>query len=139
MKIQILTTADYASVDSATGKMNILGIFNRINAQQFPTTHPRMVLALKLAADSPTESGEPRSILLRLTDEDGKELFQIATVVQMPRDQFGIRQDANLTIEFNALEFPHPGTYEFAVLEDGEKIGETVINLVQMPGSVSAK
>jgi len=132
MKIKIFTTADYANVDPGTGKLNILGAFNRIAASQFPTKHPRMVLALRLGANSPLEDAQPHDVKVVLTDEDGLELFQINTTVQLPVDTTGTRQDANWTIEFNALEFPHPGVYEFSVMEDGEQIGETTIDLIQI-------
>lgn len=132
MKIQMLITADYATVDVATGKVHILGAFTRIGAQQFPHIHNRMAVAVKLAADSLTESTEPRNFELILTDEDGIELFQMTHVVRLPRDEKGNRADAYVMLELNKLEFPHSGVYEFSVFIDGEKIGDTPITLAQL-------
>jgi hypothetical protein len=130
MKSQVLLTADYASVDQATGKLNILGAFNRIFAKQFPAVHPRMALVAKLVASDFAETTEPRPIEVTLTDADGTELFQVTGMVQLPIDKKGFRQDANIIVEINAIEFPRPGTYEFIVKCEHEVIGETTIELV---------
>jgi hypothetical protein len=132
VKIQMLITADYASVDIATGKLNILGAFSRINAKTFPVVHPRMALALKLVADNYNEPTTMRSLEIILSDADGNELMQVSGGVQIPRDERGNRRDANVILELNALEFPHPGIYEFAVYIDAQKIDDTTIELVQL-------
>ncbi len=46
MKIPMMVTADYATVDPVTGKLHILGVFRSISAQSFPCKHSRMCLAL---------------------------------------------------------------------------------------------
>ncbi len=51
-------------------------------------------------------------------------------MVQLPIDKKGFRQDANIIVEINAIEFPRPGTYEFIVKCEHEVIGETTIELV---------
>jgi hypothetical protein len=132
MKIQMLITADYASVDIATGKLNILGAFTRINAKQFPVVHHRMAVVVKLTADSLTETTDRRNFELILTNEDGVELFQASCPVQIPRGEKGVRHDANVLLELNALEFPNAGVYEFSVYIDEEKVGDTSIELVQV-------
>jgi hypothetical protein len=131
MKIQMLIVADYASVDLATGKLNILGAFTRINAKQFPTIHNRLAVAVKLTAEDPLENTQPRNFRLVLTDDDGLDLFQLSNVVSLKRDANANLQDANVIIEINALEFPHPGIYEFGVYIDDKKIGDTPIQLTQ--------
>lgn len=131
MKIQMFVIADYASVDLATGKLNILGAFTRITAKQFPVIHNRLAVAIKLAADSPLETTRPRNFRLVLTDADGQELVQVSGAVGIPRDENGNRQDANVILELNALEFPHPGVYEFSVYIDDEKLDDASIELLQ--------
>lgn len=134
MKNQVLLTADFASIDQATGKMNILGAFNRIFAKQFPAVHPRMALAIRLAASEVNETTEPRQIEVTLTNEDGVELFQITGVVQFPIDKRGFRQEVNMVIEINLIEFPQAGSYEFIVKCEGEEeeVARTAIELIQL-------
>ena len=132
MKLQMLIVADYAAADIGSGKLTVVGAFNIIYAQQFPAIHPRLAIAVKLASDNPLETTEPRQFELHLTSEDGIDLFQAATPVQIPRDEKGNRHDANVILEINTLEFPSAGFYEFAIFIDGEKLGDTSIELVQL-------
>ncbi len=127
-------TADYATVDQATGKLNVLGAFNRIFAQSFPAVHPRMSVAIKLVASEPTETSEPRPIEVSLFDADRQSppLFQMSGMVQLPVDNRGFRQDANVLLELNGLEFPRAGTYEFVVTVNGEEIGDAPIELIKI-------
>lgn len=131
MKIRMLVTADYATLDSGNGKVHILGIFTRISTKAFPYRHPRMVVVVRLAPDDLTETTAQRNFDLVLSDADGTELLQASHLVQIPRDPQGNRVDANVLLELNLLEFPHPGLYEFAVYIDGEKLDDTSIELVQ--------
>src|SRR5437899_4423325 len=47
MHLDFAVIADYALVDQA-GKLSVLGIFQHIWVQQFPATHPRLHLVLRL-------------------------------------------------------------------------------------------
>lgn len=132
MKIQMLITADYASIDQASGKLNILGAFNRIWSKVFPAIHQRMVVVVKLVASDPTERTDDRPLEVTLYDADGLALFQVSGMVRLPIDNRGIRQDADVLLEINGLEFPHAGTYEFVVRVDDEKLGESPIELLQI-------
>ena len=44
MKINTVLVADYAKVDPADGKLDILGIFRQIVADEFPVTVRRICL-----------------------------------------------------------------------------------------------
>jgi len=131
MKIQILLTADYATFDHATGKIHILGAFNRIFAKKFPVIHPRMVVVVRFVASEQTETTDSRNILILLSDEDGNNLFQISSIVQLPIDDKGYRRDANIVLELNEFEFPQVGAYEFIIMEDDNRLGETTIEVLQ--------
>ena len=50
MKIPMAFLADEANI-SQEGKLNVLGIFDRIAAAEFPVVHPRMVFAFRVQAD----------------------------------------------------------------------------------------
>ena len=51
MQVKLAVVADYANV-SSEGKLNILGIFDRINVSDLPAAHPQMHLILRLEAHS---------------------------------------------------------------------------------------
>lgn len=131
MKIQILLTADVATIDSASGKINILGAFNKIHAKKFPVIHPRMSLVIRLTASETHEPNGERNIEITLADEDGVTLFGVQTPVQLPMLD-GYRQDANILMELNHLMFPRPGLYEFVVSSEDIRLGETTVELLQI-------
>ena len=49
MNVRLAVLADYANV-TGDGKLNILGIFDRINLLQIPAVHPQMHLVLRIEA-----------------------------------------------------------------------------------------
>lgn len=130
MDLLLFLAADYATVD-ASGKLNILGAFNTINAAQFPTKHQWMHLVVKLRP-AYGEYGDTRQLRIVLVDEDGTELFQIAGDFELPKVKGGERPEYNAVIGLRDLVFPHPGKYEFRLYIDKEQKGELPIQLVQL-------
>jgi hypothetical protein len=49
MEVDLALLADAATID-ASGKLNILGIFDRLTTSSFPTRHPRLSLVLRFSA-----------------------------------------------------------------------------------------
>ena len=47
MKVELYVLCDAATAD-AGGKLNILGVFDRLNAREAPVTHPLCALAVRL-------------------------------------------------------------------------------------------
>src|SRR5438876_1135749 len=72
MILDFAVIADYALVDQA-GKLSVLGIFQHIWVQQFPATHPRLHLVLRLKGKR-TEVGE-HHVQIRLLDEQDAEIL----------------------------------------------------------------
>lgn len=117
MKVTIAVLADYANV-SREGKLNIMGIFNRVTAPQFPTVHPLMHLVLRLSLHN-SESGKRLGITIRLVDADGNRLLEISGEgVMMTQEPGEFFADQVLTLA--NLVFPTPGDYAFDVLVNDE-------------------
>ena len=115
--------ADYANV-TAEGKLNIMGVFQNINAPTFPWIHGQMFLVLTLEA-SLAEAGTTKKMTLKLMTEDGPELFAINQEMQLPKANADPRMKGapittNHILAFQGLRFEKPGTYQFAVLIGGE-------------------
>src|SRR5947199_8432676 len=72
MHLDFAVVADYALVDQA-GKISVLGMFQHIWVQQFPATHPRLHLVLRLRGKR-TEIGE-HQVQIRLLDEQDTEIL----------------------------------------------------------------
>ncbi|MBC7815102.1 MAG: hypothetical protein H7175_28350 [Burkholderiales bacterium] len=130
MQLSLLLLADYATAD-ASGKLNILGVFDKLNARQFPAKHPLMHLVMKFQPEM-REYGETRKLRVILVDEDGREVFQVAVDLAVPVITRGEIPDVNGIIGFRDLPFSKPGLYEFRVLIDKDQVGVAALTVIQM-------
>lgn len=135
MQLTMLITADYASVEQGTGKLNILGAFTRILARDFPVRHRRMAVVVQIRpelGDSPDE----HILRVLLTDADEAEILQVSGPFSLPhRKGEGPRPDFNAVLEINDLIFPYPGTYKLAVFSDDVQLNDTPIEVVAIQKS----
>ena len=74
MEVDLALLADAATIDGA-GKLNILGIFDRLGTSAFPTRHPRLSLVLRFSAGIQELGRHDVAIVLRAPD--GKEVVRI--------------------------------------------------------------
>jgi len=119
MEVSILLLADYANVEQG-GKINVMGIFDRINAPQFPVRHPSMHLVAKLNAEL-GETSQERRITIKLVDEDGRDLAVLLNQpVSVPPGVEGGRPEFRFIMQLRDVVFPNPGTYSFVVLVDND-------------------
>lgn len=105
---------------ASDGKISVLGIFDSINARQFPVVHNRMVVFVHWLGDE----GE-YSINLRFIGSDGNNVIQpIKLKVRIPRG--GNR--ASMMTELNQVNLRMPGTYLFELVVEGQE-GKAIISL----------
>jgi len=83
MEVDLALLADAATIDGS-GKLNILGIFDRIGTGSFPARHPRMVLILRFSATL-NETGR-HDIGISLKAPDGAELVRVDGEMQLGQD-----------------------------------------------------
>ncbi len=132
MEARILLSADFANIDSS-GKLNIIGAFNRIYAHEFPAIHPLMHLVIRLTAEL-GELDRQRTLTILIWDEDGKQVGELPSIpfsVKSPKG--GKRGDHNAILQLQGMTFEKPGTYEFKVLVDGDLKGIIPIELILLP------
>ena len=118
MEIDLALLADAATIDAA-GKLNILGIFDRISVAQFPAQHGRITLVLRLTAGT-SEIGS-HDVYIRLSDPGGVEVLSLNGEMQLAggaRAGGAIRVPHILNLD--GLVFKGPGMYSFDVKVDGE-------------------
>jgi hypothetical protein len=120
--------ADEANV-SQEGKLNLMGIFDRIAAADFPVVHPKMVFAFRVEADS-ADSGRPHSVEVSMEDEDGSALFHAEGEIGSPPVPPGEFTTANQIFALVGVQFPRPGLYRF-VVRVGDSARHEVPFLVQ--------
>ena len=118
MEIDLALLADAATLD-ATGKLSILGVFDRITTAQFPVQHGRIALVLRFTAGT-SEIGT-HEMEIRLSDPDGAELVSLNGEMRLGGGQGGlgpIRLPHILNLD--GLVFSRSGHYSFAIKVDGE-------------------
>jgi Family of unknown function (DUF6941) len=133
MKVTFAVLADAANT-TREGKLNILGIFDSIQAKEFPVIHPQMQLVMRFEADS-AESGKAKKVEVRLMDGDGKNLFVLSGDFALGRGRPGEAIGSNHILTINMLKFECPGDYEFKILINDELKSEVPLKVLQSTGS----
>lgn len=130
MEITLALLADYANI-SQEGKLNILGIFDRISAQSFPAIHPQMQLIMTIEADR-VEASREHKIEVELIDADGTKLFSIGGNLKFSPPPSGERIRVNHIIQLNNLRFDHFGNYDFKILINNEVRKSIPLSVVEI-------
>ena len=119
MDVDLALLADAATIDSS-GKLNILGVFDRLTAASFPIAHPRMALVLRFVA-SVQEVGRHR-VEITLRDPEGGEAVHIDGEMQLGPGPASMAGGVRVphVLHLNRIVFPKPGRYSFDVRLDGE-------------------
>lgn len=131
MKIPVALLADEANV-SQEGKLNVMGVFDRIAAASFPSVHPKMVFAFRVQAEY-TDSGRLFPVRVRLIDDDGAVLFEATGEIRAPRVAPGEFITANQIFSLVGVRFPHAGNYKFMVNVGEAAAHETPLAVTKGP------
>ncbi|HSJ10837.1 MAG TPA: hypothetical protein VK928_13015 [Longimicrobiales bacterium] len=121
MQVKLALLADYANV-TAEGKLNILGIFDRISVHEIPAVHPQMHLILRFEAH-PAERDRVHNIEIRLYDPDGQTVFEVKGDV-VPHGHIGQTIATNQILTLNNLQLSKPGGYIFVVMVNNDMKSE---------------
>ncbi len=116
--ISFAVLADCANV-SREGKLNILGIFNRIFASTLPFVHPQMHLVITFEADR-ADAERDHQVRVDLIDADGARLFSIEGGLRFGSPPPGEQISINQVIQLSNLKFERFGSYEFKILVNRE-------------------
>ena len=120
MEVTLAVACDYANL-SQDGKLNILGVFNEINAPVLPFNIPQMYIVVSTAAE-PSEQGREFPFELLLWGEDGNEILAIQQSLQFPPAPApGGRVSNNQIIGLAGIPFPTAGDYSFIIRIGGEQ------------------
>lgn len=119
MEVDLALLADAATIDSS-GKLNILGIFDRLTTSSFPTRHPRLSLVLRFSAGLAEVGKHDVEIVLKAPN--GKELVRIDGEMNLAPGPRGVGGAVLVphVLNMDGLVFPAAGRYAFDVRVDGE-------------------
>jgi len=119
MEVDLALLADAATIDGS-GKLNILGIFDRLATGAFPTRHPRMALVLRFSAGVHEVGKHQVGIVLKAPD--GGEVVRIDGEMSLAAGPGQVSSGVLVphVLNLDGLVFPAPGQYAFDVSVDGE-------------------
>jgi len=119
MEVDLALLADAATIDAA-GKLNILGVFDRISTGSFPAQHGHMVLVLRFSAGV-GEIGKHR-VEISLRDPRGERVVQLNGDMQLGAGRAGMSEGLKVPhiLHLDGMVFPFAGQYAFDVAIDGE-------------------
>lgn len=123
MKIPMAFLADEANF-SQDGKLNALGMFDRISASELPVVHPRMVFCFRVHAEA-ADAGRVLPVQVLLVDDDGAVLFEANGEITPPPVPPGEFSTANQVFTLVGVQLPRAGLYRFVVNIDGLPPHET--------------
>ena len=125
MKLLYALLCDNAFL-SIDRKVNIIGVFETINAQKFPVTHPKFVIV-----GSITPSKKEFKMSLNIIDKKTK-LPVIGDIhereVKLPEDK---DQNFNFIVEVINTNLAHPGEYTVEIKIDGKVVGDIPLRIVE--------
>lgn len=130
MRVSLALLADYANV-SREGKLNIMGIFDNVNATSVPTAHGQMQLVLTIEG-SAAEAGKDHPMEIELISPTKEPVFKLNGSIHLGKVPTGAPAKANSTIQLNNLVFRQFGRYYFVVTIEGavrEEIPFTVVEV----------
>ena len=116
MNIQVAVLCDAATNDNE--KLNLLGAFDTIYAQQLPAIHPQCSVALRLTF-TPGDEGH-HQVTLNFVNADGRTIMppmDLPVAVTLPDDAHFITK--NFIINIQQLKFNEPGMFSLDVHLDG--------------------
>ncbi len=121
MKVVMLLTAEYAAVESGTGKLNILGVFNQFRAELSAEPPKRVFLVLRIAGEQ-ADNPSTHQLVVKLTDPDGAVVVELTGNFEMSAGAQGIDPQCDFVMEFDQLEFKQAGIYRFNVDVDDDAV-----------------
>lgn len=137
MEVDLALLADAATIDAA-GKLNILGIFDRLGGPALPLRHPRMAMVLRFTAGL-HEAGR-HDVEIALKDPDGEELVHMDGEMHLAPGSGGVGGQVRVphVLNMDGLVFPKAGRYGFDVRVDGEHHVTIPLTVSAAPQSVEA-
>ena len=137
MNLTLGLLADFAN-KSADGKLNILGVFDRIFAEKYPAVHSEMKLVLRFELH-PAEAGQTKKIQIQLRDDQGRQLMELAGEMNVGAPTPGFPPGEMIHVDqilgLNRFPIESAGRYEFVVLVNGEVKGSVPFTAAIRPSA----
>lgn len=135
MNIQVAVLCDAATNDNE--KLNLLGAFDTIYAQQLPAVHPQCSVALRLTFTAGDEG--QHQVTLNFVNADGRTIMQpmdLPVSVTLPDDVHFLTR--NFIVNIQQLKFNESGLFSLDILLDGRPQASIPLLVKHVPAQPSA-
>lgn len=132
MRVVLCTCADYANSGEG-GKLNLMGIFDRIGVREFPAQHGQMVFVVRVLFEY-EDSEAAHDIKVELRGPDGGKVLDVGGKVNVGTISAGSFSTNNLIFQLQGVPFERSGTYDFRVLSDGEELATLPLAVIKGAG-----
>ena len=130
MDVELAVLADYSNV-SKEGKLNIMGIFDRIWAKSFPAVHPSAQLIMRFECGG-AEYGTQKDIKIVTVNEDGKQISSLDGELDIASEQNQPRLKIDHSLTLMNMRFESPGQYAISILVSGEEKASIPLSVVEL-------
>jgi hypothetical protein len=134
MNVQVAVLCDAATDEN--GKMNLLGAFDTICAQQLPAVHPQCAVALRVTFASSDEG--PHKLKLNFINADGHAIMpamEVPVAVALPDDNHFLTR--NFIVNIQQLKFDEAGFYSVDVRLDDKSYASIPLLVKPLPQAVA--
>ena len=129
MRVLLLKFCDYACrTEGAKG--SIIGIFDTVGGIEFPVSHPTFYICVEFEFD-PFEADRTVEVLMRLINEDGREILVVEGEIRVPPAFEGRPVNMFEYFRVDGLIFEVPGPYRLDCLSGEEILAEARLMLVK--------
>lgn len=130
MEVAFCALADHAN-ETREGKLNVIGVFDRISAKDFPAQHHAMAIVLRFRTRY-QDSEESHRIRVTMEGPDGDKLVNINGEISVGTMQPGQIGHQNAIFNIANAKFERSGTYVVRVFIDGEQETEAPLTVRQI-------
>ena len=130
MNVQVAVLCDAATDEN--GKMNLLGAFDTIYAQQLPAVHPQCAVALRVTFADDDEG--QRKLKLNFINADGRAIMpaiEVPVKVTLPDDAHFLTR--NFIVNIQQLKFAKAGLYSVDVRLDDKSQASIPLLVKNLP------
>jgi len=127
LNVKAILICDNVATDGQSGKNTLYGIFDNINAKQFPAIHRSLCVFVNF-----TEAlGQYRFRLELVNVENNNPVFPGAEILDVVCPDIELHY--SLVFQINELKFDVPGKYEFRLFANGQICETSTIRIKQIP------
>ncbi len=133
MDVDLVLTADAATIDGS-GKLNLLGVFDRISVARFPARHGRLSLVLRFlggAADAGTHQ-----ITIKLSAPSGREMVSLGGELNVSPGRSSLQTGVRVphVINLDGIVFQEAGIHTFHIMVNGSHQATLPLSIVERGG-----